>query len=326
MINYFTNAWIKTSLVAGFLGLLLQPTSSMGADVPDIDKPEFTTRIFIANADASNMKPLVELPEFQSQGSPCWSRDGKLIAFDGWKPQQGESFSNSRVIIVNADGTNPRVFEDAAMPSFSPGGHRMVVSRPNAGGVWAVDVDGEGEDSFTLIDKQGWGADWSPDGRIAYAASSKGGHNLRVIDLVEGRVSFVFNEDEPPYSHIYWNMAWSPDGKRIAFKAKNRSEKLEIGIVDARGEKFGLVSRDEGELLESVAWTRDSSQVLFVKKSLERAHYQIFSAAADTKDAPKFLAGNDPERSYQDIAFSPDGKQLLVGCWKRTPTVKPEGK
>ncbi len=316
---------IKSAMLAGLCSLLLQPASHLIADDAIEVKEEFTTRMFVADRDASNMKPLVDLPEYQAQGSPSWSPDGKLIAFDAWMPQKGESVPDSKVIVVNADGTSPRFFPDALMPSFSPIGRRMVVSRPKARGIWVIDLDKEAPDNFIEVDLRGWGADWSPDGKIVYATYGSTGANLKVVDVAEGR-RLVFNEIKSPYAQIFWNMAWSWDGQRIAYKGSNRDGKLEFGIVNARGEKFGLLTRDTGNLLASFAWHPDGKEVLYVKNSEERGHFQIYSADPDSKDAPKILAGCDPDRSYADIAYSPDGKQILISCWKRTPAVKPPAK
>ncbi|MCC7419446.1 MAG: hypothetical protein IT428_04155 [Planctomycetaceae bacterium] len=60
-------------------------------DAPKADESEeFTTRIFVSNIDGTEMKPLTDLPEIQAQGSPAWSQDGSMIAFDGWRPQKRE--------------------------------------------------------------------------------------------------------------------------------------------------------------------------------------------------------------------------------------------
>lgn len=42
---------------------------------------QFATRLFIAHLDGSNMRPGVDRPDLQAQGSPCWPQDGKRIAF-----------------------------------------------------------------------------------------------------------------------------------------------------------------------------------------------------------------------------------------------------
>jgi Tol biopolymer transport system component len=312
--------WVEAALFAALLGVFLSgPSHCLIADEAPDDKDEYNTRLFIAQSDGSQMKQLADLPEYQKQGSPSWSRDGKLIAFDAWKPQLGETFSASRIVVVNADGSNPRAFEDGAMPSFSPGGHRIAFSRPQSGGVWVMDLDGEGDQKFVQIDSSGWGTDWSPDGKIVYGIPQAGGGDLRVVNIVEGRRDLVFEKQPRPYSQIFWNMAWSPDGKRIVFKALNRDGKQEIAIVDLRGEKPTVSQRYVGEVLASFAWHPDGSRILFVMKDPERGRYQIHSVAPDTKDPPQLLPAQDELRDYSDVTYSPDGKQILVSCHKRTP-------
>ncbi|MDB5341086.1 MAG: translocation protein TolB [Planctomycetaceae bacterium] len=301
----------------------LEPAKQVPADEAPDAKEEYNTKLFVANPDAANMKAANNLKQFQKQGSPNWSLDGKLIAFDVWMPQQGETFTNSKVVVMNADGTEPRVFEDAAMPSFSPGGRRVVVSRPKAGGIWVINLNGQEQEEFIPIDPLGWGADWSPDGRLVYATHGGSGANLKVVDLVEGGRRVLLEDVKTPYRQIFWNMAWSRDSKFVAFKATNQDGKLEIGIVDSRGEGFGLKRRVEDDLYASFAWSPDSSHILFTKKCAERDRIQIYSITPDLKEAPKLLTGLDPERHYSDVAYGPDGKQILLTCHKRTPITKP---
>jgi len=278
---------------------------------------EYSTRLFIADADGSNMKQLTELPEFQKQGSPVWSSDGKFIAFDGWKPQNGESFSSSKVVVVDADGRNPRVLGDGAMPSFSPGGHRIAFSNPKAGGVWVASSQGP-DHELVEISPNGWGTDWSPDGRLVYATTTPGGGNLAVVDIVEGVTEHLFDEADTPYRQISWNMVWSPDGKRIAFKGLSKAGKEELGIVDARGEKLGFIRRFEGPMLASFAWSPLESRILFVKLDPETRRHQIFFVDPDTQDPPRLLPARDDLRGYSDVSYSPDGKKIVFSCHKRT--------
>jgi Tol biopolymer transport system component len=112
-------------------------------------------------------------------------------------------------------------------------------------------------------------------------------------------------------------MAWSPDGKRIVFKGTNAEGKQEVGIVDARGEKFGFVRRFEGDVLASFAWSPDNSRILFVKQDQESQRYQLFFVEPDTKAAPQLLPAQDDLRDFSDITFSPDGKKIVFSCHKR---------
>jgi Tol biopolymer transport system component len=287
-------------------------------DEKDEELEEFQTRLFVADADGSQMKPLADLPEYQAQGSPNWSQDGKYIAFDAWKPQDGEEFSASRVLVVNADGTKPRVLGPGAMPSFSPGGHRIVFSRPSVGGVWVMSSEGPDDELYPL-DARAWGADWSPDGRVVYAVSLPGGANLVVHDFVEGHDTLLFDKQRSPYRQIFWNMAWSPDGKRIVFKGSTTDGKTEIGIVDARGEKFGFIRRYQGDVVPTLAWGAATKQILFIQQNPEAQRFQLFTLDPDTKLPPKVLPVLDPLRHYADIAYSPDGKKIVFSCQKRLP-------
>src|SRR5690349_7623954 len=78
---------------------------------------ELDTRIFLCQPDGSGMKPLVEMSDYRMQGSPTWSQDGKLIAFDAWRPALGEKNTESKIIVVNANGSEPKILGDGAMPS-----------------------------------------------------------------------------------------------------------------------------------------------------------------------------------------------------------------
>jgi len=304
--------------ISGCLAILMAlQASSLFAEEPPEEKEEFATRLFIADSDGGNMKQLTNLPEYQAQGSPAWSLDGKFIAFDAWKPQKGEDFSASQIVVVNADGGNPRVLGDGAMPCFSPEGHRLAFSGPKTGGTWIMGSKGP-DDELLQLDNRGWGTDWSRDGRIVYALRLEGGANLVVYNFVEGRTELVFDRQKTPYKQIYWNMAWSPDSKRIAFKGMNTEGKIEVGVVDARGEKFGFVRRHEGNTIPaSFAWTPEKPRILFVEQTKDTQFFQLFALDPDTKDPPQLLPAQDSMRHYADIACSPDGKKIVFSCHKK---------
>ncbi|HEY2411776.1 MAG TPA: hypothetical protein VGI40_06020 [Pirellulaceae bacterium] len=273
------------------------------------------TRIYVCQPDGSGMKLLLEKTEYRMQGSPTWSEDGKLIAFDAWRPGIEEKFTDAKILIVNADGTGLKVLSDGMMPSFSPRHNRIAFSRqhPNYG-VWVMSSEGPDKE-LVQIDEHGWGADWSPDGKqIAYALYEGNESNFAVYDIVEGERFLLFEEGKSPYSNFFWNFSWSPDGRRIAVKAQRAdNEKFELVIIDARGAKHGLVTRVEEEVTPNVTWTRDSKRVLFSQKTASRNNrVQLYAAAADTNDAPELLAGQDPQRANTYAVPSPDGKQLLV--------------
>ncbi len=279
----------------------------------DVDLQEGEVRIFLANADGSDMKRLTDLPKYIVQGSPAWSQDGKRIAFDGH--QAGQTSNQTRIVVVDADGGNPRVLLDGAMPSFSPGGHRIAFSRyePNRG-VWVMSAE-DPEKELVLLDEQGWSADWSPDGtRIAYSKRTGNGDNLFVFDLIEGTSTKLFKEGAEPYASVYWNFLWSPDSRQIVFRGVKADQTVEVAIVDARGAAHGLTTRlVEKSLTSNFAFSPDGQRLLVSFACPEREkRNQLYLLDLRNLDAPQLLPRQDPSLVHAGVASSPDGKRLAI--------------
>lgn len=277
------------------------------------------TRLFVTNADGSNPKLFTDLPDYIHQGSPEWSADGKLVCFDAWKV--GGTFATGRIIVTNADGTNPRILSDGCMPSLSPKGNRIAFCRSgDSNGIWIMSTKGP-EVELLEIDSQGWGTSWSPDGRVAYASQGPGGGNLTVVDITEGTREFLLDEERSPYSQIRWNFAWSPNGKRIVFKGITKEGKPEVGIVDTRGQKFGLIRRPAySDAHDSFTWSADGSRVIVSKPCAEQENrQQLYSFNPDRDEPMQLMVNQDPKLSSITAAASPDGKKLVISSSKPLP-------
>jgi TolB protein len=308
-------ASFKFRFLAAMIATMFAATLVAAPPAPD----DYVQRIMIANPDGSGMKPLVDLPEYKRQGSPTWSKDGKLIAFDAWRPQTGEKAEDAKVIVVNADGSNPRVLGDGAKPSFSPQANRIVFVRYNNNpGVWVMSSAGPDKECV-LLDGAGHGADWSPDGtRIVYSTADRQGANLIVYDLVEGTREPMFDADTANYRLVWWNFKWSPDGNKIAFKGMRLDGNPEMAIVDARGAKHGIVSRFDGNVKKiqtGFTYRPDGKQILFsCEKAGPGARMQIHSIDPNANDPPERVAWQDPLRAYTYPAYSPDGTKIAFAC------------
>jgi hypothetical protein len=166
--------------------------------------------VFVMNADGSELNQVTQpMPEYQSHGSPDWSPDGKRIAFDGWTGNP----SSSRVFVVNDDGTGLRDLGIGIMPTFSPDGDQLAFTWSGRG-MAIMNFDGTG---CEVITREGWGAQWSSNGRwISYAAYDQGGANVAIIDLKSRERTLLLEGDHATrYSRIDHNMEWSIDASEL---------------------------------------------------------------------------------------------------------------
>ncbi len=318
----------RRSLLRCLAGLGLACSSGMLTAVPvalaeDTDAG-YVARLYIAHADGSNPRPLIDAPEITSQGSPSWSRDGKQVAFDGWR--KSETGSSAAVFVVNVDGSNLRMLTEGAMPSLSPQGRRLAFSRYSLGrGVWIMSSDGP-DVELVQIEEAAWGTDWSPDGtRVAFTEyGGEAGMNIGIFNLVEGTRSKVFAPGESPYRQIYWNFAWSPDSRSIAFKGMRKDGKAELAVVDAAGASKGLKVVTDADVLPAVSFFPDG-RLLFNQRVPERGNrMQLFAVNLKEETAPQLLTGLAEEFSYLDACPSPDGESILFVRQMPKPSAKPK--
>lgn len=268
--------------------------------------------LHVLDPDGGNPRRLLTHPEYTSHGSPEWSLDDRKIGFDAWRSIYGETYREAHILVCDADGKNLKDLGEGAMPSWSPDGKRITFSCYDPHGVWIMNADGTGRE---LLDAQGWGAEWCSKGdKIAYTVYTSGSANICVRDLAKGTSRELL---ERAYRQIYWGMAWSPDGRWIAFKGV-APDKTELAVVHAEGEAKGFrvpLSVGAGgvkHLVDNVAWSPDSKQVLAVLMTQDNPAWQLYVIDIQGKIPPKLLPGQRKGRWYTGVSWSFDGKRILV--------------
>ncbi len=294
------------------ISVIMLQSSSLNRINAD-EKPKVNrTRFYIASPEGKDPIQYYVSEDYYNTGSPTFSPDGTKLAHDCWKSQEGETFSHVKIMVANADGSDPKIIGAGAMPSFSPGGNRIVFSQPSPSGVAIMNADGSNR---TLIESGAWGAQWSPDGKkIAYRAYTSGKANLRIYDLIEDTRFDVFPEGESPYSVISWNMAWSPDSNWVCFLGRNAADKMyEVVTVNVAGVKEGykVHYRSKVSPYQDMAWHPQGDMIVFGSDTKPRQLLK-FNPAEDK--APEPLDITVDGNINGDVSFTPDGQHLLFNA------------
>ena len=195
---------------------------------PDSKKVAYTTlrhgknfALWTANADGSDNRPIMVSENHILW--PVWSPDGKRIAF---KFGKDDSFN---LWVMDADGSGKRQLTtdgkcDDSAPSWSPDGERIAYSSRKD--IWLSHLATKSKFKLTEKGKNSRPA-YSPDGkRIAYTSTidieaeedeNEAGENIWVMDEY-GSNKIRLTTDG---SEDWRSLAWSPDGKKIAYCPEN---------------------------------------------------------------------------------------------------------
>jgi Tol biopolymer transport system component len=174
--------------------------------------------IWTASVDSGALTQLTAAPEFDA--FPCWSPDGKWIAFLRLEEEFGYDAGNIQ-LIAPAGGEIRQITSNAdtvgvASIAFSPDGSRIAYFSGSA--IKTVPIEG-GRSEVLLEDEfRGSFPDlaWSPDGRHIAYTTARGG-KIKLASLDTGR-SVELETGLSPET-MYSAVTLSPDGATIAFVA-----------------------------------------------------------------------------------------------------------
>jgi Tol biopolymer transport system component len=279
--------------------------------------------LYTVNRDGTNARYLVAAPGMISSGTPAWSHDGKMVAFDALAAVDDVERSQLFVYAVEGPFKGPvRSLGHGNTPSWSPDDRRIafMLNDDNPlrvrGGVWLMDADGSNRRWLAA----GWYPRWSPDGKrlCCHAWLPNGTASLFVIDAATGA-------SQPLFQAGGWELRdhggnWSPDGKRIVFVGALVG-KDHLATIDANGaeDSIRVLYSNEDErrtLVGPPAWSPDGRQIIFAMQQAEPGPRQwwnshLYSMAADVRSGPVLLEGTKIGNINRGMSWSPDGKQLI---------------
>jgi Tol biopolymer transport system component len=268
-------------------------------------------RIFVADKDGTNAKPIVEIPGMVSHGSPHWSNDGKLMVFDAIP--EPRKFALNRLYVFAVGGPFKgtwKHFGTGGAARFSPDNNQIAFQvRPGnpeglEAGIWVMRDDGTNRRRIC----DGLKPRWTRDGRsLLFTSNVAEGVALEMINLDgSGRRRVV--------TETYGAIAacdTSPDGKSVCFigypirpydGALYKAPLTEDGSAESTAIYRGRVGW-------SPAWAPDGRQIMFWQMD-DAGSRHICIIDVDGREAPKKLADQEGTRYNSDAEWSPDGRQI----------------
>lgn len=180
------------------------------------------------NFESRESKPIaVTDTQLSHEESPCWSPDGKRIAYTSTRD------GNQELYVSASDGKDiVRLTSDPAHdahPAWSPDGNQIAFATDRWGGLEIALIKPDGTNLTRVTTASGLDdyPAWSPDGKqLAFTSNRDGNLEIYLLDIATGRLKNATRStaiDNFP--------AWTPDG-RLAF-VSNRDSGFDIYVTSA---------------------------------------------------------------------------------------------
>ena len=202
--------------------------------------------------------------------NPGWSPDGKWIYFES----DARSFRD--IYRVDAGGKSLRRLTDNRegnfAPAVAPDGGRIafVSSRDGNAQIYTMNADGSDERRVTAFHRDDWSPGWSPDGKMIAFLSAREGVTRIFLMNADGTGQHRLTKKPSTSTGVASDsaaeegIAWSPDGKKIAYVARE-SGSARILIADlASGAQTALTGG--ATIDDSPEWSPDGRYIAFVSQ------------------------------------------------------------
>ena len=267
-----------------------------GRKLAFVSRRDGNSEIYVMNADGSGLRNVTRTPS--NDLDPAWSPDGRAIAFVKMiqkkcapSPRAALRATTTRpyLYVVNGDGSGLRRLTTHRAhlfnPSWSADGKTIRFGR------YLVQADGSGQTE--LPRNVPFAGAWSPDGqRIAFAVVDTSPGD-RTDDATAGL--WVVNADgsNPRRLARYAvgsNPAWSPDGRRIAFRRFDRCRSAgpsDLYVVNADGSGLRRLARHRRTCRVLFAWSPDGRTIAFLHNR------EVYIVKADGSDERRLTQLNE---------------------------------
>ena len=275
--------------------------SPHGRRIAFVSQRDGNGEVYVMDADGSGKRNLTR--DRANDDYPTWSPDGRKIAFlrsrlqsqtvdvSTWHPRPANCSGSPRrcvfrflsppqLYVMNADGSGLRRLTRNPIGTdplvWSPDGRTIYFGR------YLVSTDGSGSRRLPYIPST---AVWSPDGRrIAFVR----GHDLPRTEpgpcCRRNYEIYVMNADGSGSRRLTHNRAydgepaWSPDGRKIAFRSTRRvGGNREIYVMNADGSGKRNLTRNPAQDGRP-SWSPDGRRIAFVSDRDGRLEAHVMNA------------------------------------------------
>jgi sugar lactone lactonase YvrE len=238
---------------------------------------------------------------------PAWSPSGRLLAF-----RQG-----NRLAIIRHDGTRlrrlPQLTDSDREPAWSPDGRRLafIGDRPCLYCTWLYTVRSDGTALRRVIDQGARGPAWSVTGSLAfendndqYLTSVGVKDGLYTIRPDGSRMRRLVDRD---WAGTGQQPDWSPDGSRIAFRARDHIFMIR---ADGRGlRRLTAMKSYRAPGSSDPVWSPDGKYIAFARGN------DLYVMRSNGRRPRRVIDARDPDPDHPDRAWA----RLSAPSWQPLP-------
>ncbi|HUR58721.1 MAG TPA: S9 family peptidase [Opitutaceae bacterium] len=202
-----------------------------------------------------------------------------------------------------------QISPDGARIAYVRVSHDIMTDRARRN-LWLINADGTNNRPLRSEAKNFLSPRWSPDGtRLAYVSAAEGSPQLYVRWMDSGQTALLTNLAQAPGA-----IAWSPDGKSIAFTQFVPSSKPPLATPPERPE--GANWAPPVKVIDSVVYRADGEGFLASGFS------HVFIVSAEGGTARELTEGDFNDDG--PLSFTPDSRRVVFSAnrgadWERDP-------